>query len=57
MANYSILFIMTLRFFLAILLVSFVFLLSDHAKAFSDTSDFIDKIKQDMASDKPLADS
>jgi TonB family protein len=45
---------MTLRFFLAILLVSFVFLLSDHAKAFSDTSDFIDKIKQDMASDKPL---
>jgi hypothetical protein len=45
---------MTRRFFLALLLASVAFLLSNHAKAFSDTSDFIDKIKQDMKSNKPL---
>lgn len=45
---------MTLRCYILILVSFLALSLSNNTKAFSDTSDFIDKVKQEMASDKPL---
>lgn len=47
-------FVMTLRYFIVILLILHTLSLSNNAKAFSDISDFIDKIELDLESNKPL---
>ena len=52
--NTLLIFVMTLRYFIVILLILHTLSLSNNAKAFSDISDFIDKIELDLESNKPL---